>query len=316
MKNIKIIHLILFTGWLFYSCSGSVEKTEVLNSTSFYPEGPMLMDGNLFYVEYSKDRIMKYNAQNKSNVVFFHKKGCGPASLINYRKNLVVSCYDSSSLIFLDRNAILLKEIDSDSKGKNLNGPNDFAIHPSGTLFFSSSGVFDVNALSSGSIYYLEDGMPILLIKNLHYPNGIAFSVDGKKIYINEHLSGKITSFNLNEKITEEKKKVWSLYGKELFYQFKEYQSGDYTGPDGLKADTKGNLWVALYGAGKIVRLNTEKDAENRRMLEISFDEKFITNLFLNAKEKTLFVTASEDAFKAPYPGKILKLYLKKSSFE
>lgn len=301
--------IVVVSGMLPF-CSGSVKKTEIINAESFYPEGPFVIYGDLFYVEYSKDRVMKYSKKTKENTVFFEQKGCGPASLVYHKGMTVVSCYDSSSLVFIDKEGKKRNEIKTDSKGRELNGPNDFAIHPNGTLFFSASGIFDVAAKASGRIYYLKDAVPVMLCDNLHYANGLAFSAGGNTLYVNEHLAGKITSFHLKKTQKEDGGLQWNAEDRTLFYQFDEFKKGEYIGPDGLKIDSEGNLWAALYGAGKIIRLNPKEKITNRAILQISIDEKYVTNLFLKEDENSIYTSVAEDAFQAPYPGKILRLEL------
>ncbi len=308
--------LILTLALALFSC-GPDYKTESINPQSFYPDGPTVWNGDIFYVEYSKDRIMKFtpgnkNIEEKKNQVFYKQKGCGPASTVVYKNQLVVSCYDSSKLLFLNIDGQLVQEIQADSQGKDLIGPNDFAVHPSGTLFFTSSGIFDPNAKPAGKIYYCKDNQPIRIAGSLHYPAGIAFSPDGNTLYVAEHLAGKISYGHLENSSEGENGTDWKVDTLSVFHQFGEEHIGQYSGPDGLKTDSGGNLWVTLFGSGEIIQLSAKKNPDSTILKEITLDEKFLTNLFLKEKENLLILTAATDAFQSPYSGTVIMLDLGK----
>ncbi len=309
VKNKPILALAL--ALVFFSC-GPDYKTEIINPQTFYPDGPTVWKGELFYVEYSMDRVMKYTPGEKNNQIFYKQKGCGPASAVVHREHLVVSCYDASTLLVLNTKGQLVKEIPADSIGETMVGPNDFAVHPSGTLFFTASGIFDPNAKPSGRIYYLKDNQPVRIADNLHYPAGIAFSLDGNTIYVTEHLAGKISYSHLENPSEGGNGTDWKVDTLSIFHQFGDEHIGQYSGPDGLKVDSGGNLWVTLFGSGKILQFSAETNPHSTILKEISLEEKFLTNIFLYEKENSVIITASADAFQFPYSGKVIRLDLRK----
>ena len=74
-----------------------------------------------------------------------------------------------------------------------------------------------------------------LLTKDLTQPNGLAFSPDGKYLYIDDSSQRNIRRYTFN-------KKDGTVSNGMIFADMK---SSDRGVPDGMKLDTKGNLYVS-----------------------------------------------------------------------
>lgn len=122
------------------------------------------------------------------------------------------------------------------------NGLNDLVFDDEGGLYFTDPMGSD--ALNpSGKVYYLPPGEEeaILFADNIAYPNGIAISADGNRVYISEFDKNRVISV---PSITAET-------SPETSFLFAQFEGG--IGPDGLAVDTEGNLYVAHFQAGQIV---------------------------------------------------------------
>lgn len=269
----------------------------IVNNASFYPEGPLFNDKkDLLYVEYATSKVMIWDG-NK-NTLFWEKKGCGPAALIQRsNQNYLVTCYDANSIVELSPTGQLIQEIVKDDQGESFKGPNDLTMDSDGNIYLSMSGVFDSAAPIEGSIYRLDNQNKLAkLAEGLHYPNGIA--VMNQNLLVNEHLGKKITSFTItnNGSLTKSATLVdLTTLGLKID------KEDDYTGPDGLKLDDQNRLFVAHYGAGRVLVLSPDGSL----LKEIPVAEAYVTNIAFDADYKRLAVTAAEDAWKAPYPGKV-----------
>ncbi|MFW5861396.1 MAG: SMP-30/gluconolactonase/LRE family protein [Spirochaetota bacterium] len=272
----------------------------VVNDSSFYPEGPLWLNSALYYTEYSRHRVMRWSG--KGNTPVWTQRGCGPSALMGMDEGtMLVACYDAGSLVKMDTRGRVLETIDRDSNGQPFNGPNDMVKDENGGIYFSCSGKFDVKAKPEGNIYYMNpDGKIIRVAGGLHYPNGIALAGDGNELLVNEHLAKKISRFAVA------KKGLLDEYGT-----FLELDSmigaprltGDYMGPDGLKIDDEGRIYVCLYGAGTV--LITDRAGEVRGRIEVPMT--YVTNINFGDTSSTVFITASEDAFNPPYPGSVFR---------
>jgi gluconolactonase len=119
--------------------------------------------------------------------------------------------------------------------GKKFNSPNDVIVKSDGSIFFTDPD-FNVPAgqkkeLTFQGIYRISPtGTLSLLDTSLNKPNGICFSLDEKKLFVNESALGKIYVWDIvNDTM---------IANKKIFYSI---PLGGYA--DGMKMDPAGNIF-------------------------------------------------------------------------
>lgn len=124
-------------------------------------------------------------------------------------------------------------------EGKRLNSPNDVIVGPDGALYFTDP-TLDLVAgekqeIPFQGVYRLDDsGNLRLLTKDLMQPNGLAFSPDGKKFYVDDDEQRNIRVYDVSADGTLTNGRI-----------FADEPGGKHEGvPDGIKVDDKGNLFV------------------------------------------------------------------------
>jgi TolB protein len=124
-------------------------------------------------------------------------------------------------------------------EGKKFNSPNDIVTGPDGALYFTDPTLDLVQGekqeLPFQAVFRLgEDGSVRLLTQELKQPNGLAFSPDGKRLYVDDSATREIHVYDV---AGDGSLSNGRLFGKE--------EGPPRSGvPDGMKVDRDGNIYV------------------------------------------------------------------------
>jgi gluconolactonase len=116
-------------------------------------------------------------------------------------------------------------------RGEKFGSPNDLVYKKDGTLYFTDNPKQGPNGA-----YMLKNGALTLITQKLRRPNGIGLSPDEKVLYINDSGGGgtpAVWRFDVQPDGT-------AINGTLLLEVVGEGRKGI---PDGMKVDTKGNIW-------------------------------------------------------------------------
>ena len=270
------------------------------------PEGPLYLDGNLYYVGWTSNTLEKWNG--KTSTVLNHTEGCGHNGLaLTKRKTFLLACTDEHGAIMeLDMNGKQLRRWDADENGQPFTGGiNDIVVAPNGAAYATVFGPY-VDPLPTavvGKILYLAPGGEhwVEVANDLNYANGIGVSPDQKTLYVSETVGNCILKFTINGDGTLSHRSNFAL----LNLLVKDKNKSWWLGPDSMKIDPKGNIYVAQWFGGKLLKLSPE--GKLLHVFEIAAGDG-TTNVAFGDGSKELFVTVVKDPNDPKAKGSIVKI--------
>jgi sugar lactone lactonase YvrE len=237
-------------------------------------EGPAVdKNGRLFVVNYQKDGTIGLVHPDGQAELFvtLPDKSIGNSIQFNAKGNMLVADFTGHNILEVNSET---KAITVFCHNDDFNQPNDICISKKGIVFAS-----DPNwKMQSGQIWKVGmDGKPELLKGNMGTTNGICLSPDDKILYVNESVQKRIWAFDVNDN--------GNISGQRIFATVDDF------GFDGMKTDSKGNLYVTRYGKGTIAIYNPD----GKQVQEVQLKGKNVSNITFGGKDfKTCFVTLQD----------------------
>src|SRR2546429_8235598 len=222
------------------------------------PEGPLYIDGNLYYVGWVSHTLSKWDG--KTTTVLNHTPGCGHNGLaLTKQKTFLVACTEEHGAILeLDIPGKQLRRWDADKNGKPFEGGiTDIVLTANGGAYATVFGPYaDLPTSVVGKILYLAPGSEkwVEVADDLNYANGIGVSPDQKTLYVSETVGNCILKFTINADGSLSHRSNFAL----LNLLTKNKVESWWIGPDSMKIDKKGNIYVAQWFGGKILRISPD----------------------------------------------------------
>jgi gluconolactonase len=171
--------------------------------------------------------------------------------------------------------------------GKKLNSPNDVVIGPDGAIYFTDPTLDlvkgETQEIPYQGVYRLDDsGKVTLLTQDLTQPNGLAFSPDGKRLYIDDSAEKNIRVYDVQADGTLANGRI---FGDE------KGNKGEGV-PDGMRVDRKGNIFVT--GPKGI----WVWDPQGHHIGTIVMPEQPANLTWGDAHYDTLYITATHSVYK------------------
>ena len=232
-----------------------------------WSEGPVWKDGALYFSDVPENKLYRWQPGDAAAKVFLQPSGGmeatpafqepGSNGLTLDGKGRLVLCQQGMRRVArLEPDGTQVPLV-SAFEGKHFNSPNDVVFARSGDLYFTDppyglKGLNDspLKELKLNGVFRVKpSGEVTLLIDDLTFPNGLAFSPDEKTFYVgvSDPKAAKIYAFDV--------KADGTLANRRVFFDATPLVSPDRKGlPDGMKVDARGNVWSA--GPGGVLVLS------------------------------------------------------------
>jgi gluconolactonase len=288
---------------------GDSAKAEIISQGYSWSEGPLWVekDNMLLFSDVPNNAVYKWTEAEGTQLYLKPSGFNGTSSksretgsnglALDNKGNLVLCQHGNRQMAVM--NAPLTNPqpnytaLATNYMGRRFSSPNDCAFNNKGELFFTdppyglpSQGDQDpLKELNYNGVFKIrKDGTTILLTDSITRPNGIAFFPGYKKILV---------------ACSDPKKPNWyvfdvkgdSLTNGKIFYSAAGYDKKLRGLPDGLKIDSKGNVFAT--GPGGVYIFNKHGKVLGR----LSLPEP-TSNCSLSADEKTLFITNNKQVLK------------------
>ncbi len=273
-------------------------RPERVASGFVFNEGPMWRDGRLWFSDLVGNKMYAVGPDGKTELLIDHAGGLQNPPASSYSGSNAMASDKDGSVLMLQHGLRRIVRLDSHLaihplldkfEGKRLNSPNDLVFASDGALWFTDPpfGLPNQNAdpakeLPFNGVLRYSNGKLTAAIRDLPLPNGIAFSPDGKTLYISN--SGP-HMFVMQYKVGPQ---GTLSAGTKLI----EYPDGPTSSvPDGMKVDSLGNIWTSGPGGMRIV-------APSGKVIgQIKLPET-AANLAWGDDGKTAYITASTSIYR------------------
>jgi gluconolactonase len=225
----------------FYRLVSRGEKVEKLAGAFGFTEGPVWVKerGELLFSDIPNDRIVSWALKKTGPELTTFRVPSGQANgLVLDLSGRLIACEHAARRVSRTERDGTVVTLADRFEGKRLNSPNDAAIRGDGSVYFTDPpyGVREeARELSFQGVFRIApDGKFSLLAKDFIKPNGIAFSPDGRILYVADTEGGHIRAFDVAKDGSLRKGRVFAPID----------------GPDGMKIDSEGHVYCT--GAGGV----------------------------------------------------------------
>ncbi len=269
------------------------------------PEGPLYVDGNLYYVGWISNTLSRWDG--KTATVLDSTPGCGHNGLaLTKQKTFLIACTnDPGAILEVDMTGKQLRRWDAEGNGRKFDGGiNDVVVAADGGVYATVFGPYvDPPTSVAGRVIYLAPGSQewIEVANDLNYANGIGVSADQKTLYISETVGNCILKFSINGDGSLSHRSNFALLNLLTRNKVESW----WIGPDSMKIDSKGDIYVAQWSGGKILKLSP--DGALLHIFEIAAGNG-TTNVAFGDGEKDLYVTVAKDPNDPQADGGIVKI--------
>lgn len=289
---------LLLAGCLLVAIPRKSASQELFKSSVFTPvnsftsgvEGPAVDKSGIIYaVNFNSQGTIGRVTPEGIATVFLELPGGSVGNGIRFdtKGNMFIADYTNHNVLKVEMST---KKLSVFAHEPRMHQPNDIAIDSKDRIYASDP---DFKA-GNGRIWRIDTDGKVTLLDSLDGPaNGIEISTDDKTLYVNA--VPKVWAYDLLP--------TGEVGKKRLLVEFPDF------GMDGMRCDIKGNLYIARFGKGTVVKVSPD----GKVLREIALIGKRPTNVAFGGKDgRTVYVTLQDqgniESFLVDIPGREWKM--------
>ena len=256
-----------------------------------FTEGPIWHPAEhcLFFSDIPGNHVRRWS--DKDGVSTFRQPSNMTNGMAWDRAGNVLACEHATSQVTRREANGRFTPIATHYQGKQLNSPNDIVCAPDGSIYFTDPpygrvefyGVKREQELSFQGVYRVGSSPehPNLLVDDFERPNGLCFSLDRQRLFINDTARQHIRVFD--------RAANGALAGGKVWAETKGEGAG---APDGMKIDSAGNVYCCGPGGIHVFT----PDATCLGVIRVP---EYTANMaWGDADYRSLFITASTSVYR------------------
>ena len=298
---VPLFYIPLFVIGLFFTtfaqepASAGLYKSSVLTPPNLFTsgiEGPAVDKSGIIYaVNFDHQGTIGQVTPAGSASLFIElpQGSIGNGIRFNSEGNMLIADYTKHNILKVD---MTTREITVHAHEPSMNQPNDIAIDSKDRIYASDPDF----KLKKGRIWRIWNNKVFLLDSLQGATNGIEISPDDKILYVNA--SPKVWAYDLS--------KTGEVKNKRLLIEFSDFVM------DGMRCDINGNLYIARFGKGTVVKVSPAGQV----LEEVLLTGKRPTNVAFGGEDGcTVYVTLQDkgniESFRVDAPGREWKMQAK-----
>jgi gluconolactonase len=263
---------------------------EPIASGFIFTEGPLwLPDGAVLFQDIRAERTYRWEAEGTVHLL---REATGAANGQTFGPDgRILFCEQNGRRVSrMDLAGNCVETVAERFEGRRLNSPNDIIATPGGLVLFTDPpyGVPrpEDKELPFQAVFALEPGgaLRVLVQDGFEKPNGLALAPDGRTLYVADTARYHLRAFGLTPDGTV-------VPGTErVLAAFDPAVPG---GPDGLKVDRDGRIWVAVAEGVWVL------EPDGRLLGILALPQRPSNLAWAEADARTLIITAVDSVYRA-----------------
>ena len=221
---------------LLFCCINPLNAQVEQIATGFLqPEGPVWMDGvGLLFSDIADNKIYLWSPFDSSVTEFMNPSDSSNGLTFDLDSNLILTQMGKRRVSRREADSSITVLADT-FEGKRFNSPNDLVVKSDSSIFFTDPDfnipVGEPKELDFQGVFRISKNGNVQVLDSTTFdkPNGICFSPDESKLYVNESPQGIIYVWDVDDSTITNRSVFFTIPG--IGYS------------DGMKVDVEGNLY-------------------------------------------------------------------------